>query len=74
MIVLGAISGATSHWPPLSSHRVGSGLHFISGRFKVASGGLSVPILAILFNNAGEGGDNYNHSFHKAQRVDPQST
>ena len=37
---LGANIGATAYQPPLPPYRVGSGLHFISGLFKVGLGWL----------------------------------
>ena len=40
VMVLGAISGATSYWPPLPSYRVGNMIHSISCLFKVFSEGI----------------------------------
>jgi hypothetical protein len=60
VMVLGAISGATSQWPPLPPFRVRNGLYFISGWFKVGLGWLV---------NA-----HSSRSIHNAKEVGPQST
>ena len=60
MMVLGIISGAILYRPPLPSYRVGNGLHFISGWFKVGFGWLESAYSS--------------HSIHKAKEVGSQNT
>ena len=55
-MVLGAISGATSQWPPLPSCRVGNMLHSISGWFKVGLGWLVNAYSSHFIHNAKEVG------------------
>jgi hypothetical protein len=60
MSVLGAISGATSYEPSLPPCRVGNGLHYFLGWFKVELGRLVNAF--------------YSHYIYKAKEVGPQST
>ena len=74
--VLGVLSGATSHQPPLPPHRVCNGLHSISSWFKVGGFRVAclVPSLDILFKGGGGRGGQLQSFYsqrrkaHKAQR------
>ena len=60
VVYLGVINGATSWRPPLPSCKVGNGLHYISGCFKVGLGWLVNAYSS--------------HSIYNTKEVDPQST
>ena len=71
MMVLGAISGATSYRPPGPPCRVGNMLHSISGWFKVGLGWLVNAYSSDSIHCRGGGSS---HSIHKVAEVGPQST
>ena len=67
--ILGAISGAISHRPPLPPYKVRNHLHSGSGWFKVGLGWL---VNAYSSHSIPGGEDGSSHSIHKAKEVGPQ--
>ena len=60
VMVLGAISGAISNWPPLPPYRVSNMLHYISSWFKVGLGWLVGAYSSHSIHRGGGRGGGYN--------------